>query len=295
MTPTCLLLLASLGADASPTIDAGVPLWAPRLKPVDVSDEATYPLRRYGKGYFFENSKFEAQVSHDGIVTFKDKHVSLSSFPFSKLGKSRNTLPSRDDVRSARDPSANRRTPWIDPVKDAPMSTREMDQELICPPNSSCYAQRLTNPVSVTGSFDLTDEIMRALGQDPYALDKAHFLSATFEFRIKLAIEARKEYMRKALDKLPERLEELWGDHRYTARERRRILYELWFETDITPEAGRVVRMIENFIRRRLPCEGADAYTPGEIEAFGKSHPERRFVPGEDCGKKQKPGMPETP
>ena len=44
--------------------------------------------------------------------------------------------------------------------------------------------------------------------------------------------------MKSALEHLPERLDELWADQRYSPRERRRILYELWLETDQTP-AGR--------------------------------------------------------
>jgi len=78
--------------------------------------------------------------------------------------------------------------------------------------------------IEVSGGFDLTDEIMRGLGKDPYALDKARFLSATFEFRMKLAIAQRKLQMRKALDELPQVLDDLWADGRYSARERRRIL-----------------------------------------------------------------------
>jgi len=123
------------------------------------------------------------------------------------------------------------------------------------------------------------------LGKDPYALDKARFLSATFEFRIKLAIAQRKLQMRKALDDLPQVLDDLWADGRYSARERRRILYELWYEMDRTPEGDRAALMIEAFIRRQLPCDVADGYTPGELNAFRKSHPDRPFSPGEACSK----------
>jgi hypothetical protein len=127
---------------------------------------------------------------------------------------------------------------------------------------------------------------MRGLGQHPYRTDKARFLSATFEFRIKLAMEARKHDLMSALDRLPEGLDELWSDRRYSARERRRILAELWLEMDRTGEGGegrRAAGIIEQFIRRRLPCGAPDAYTKEELEALAKQHPEQPFVHGYGC------------
>jgi hypothetical protein len=135
--------------------------------------------------------------------------------------------------------------------------------------------------VTVSGKFDLTDEIMRSLGQDPYRLEKAQFLSATFEFRIKMAIEARKRDLKRALDQLPTGLDELWGDGRYTVRERRRILYELWSEMDHTPEGDRAARTIEAFIQRQLPCGNPDGYSQGEREALGKTRAGKKFLEGE--------------
>jgi hypothetical protein len=137
--------------------------------------------------------------------------------------------------------------------------------------------------VDVSGSFDLTDEIMRTLGQRSYQVEKARFLSATFEFRIKLAMEARKRDIMRALDRLPERLDELWSDGRYSARERRRILSELWLEMDRTAEGQSAAGIIEQFIRRRLPCGDPDAYTKDELDALAKQHAEQPFVHGYGC------------
>jgi len=209
VNPIFVILLASLGADAGSNPDAGLPPWAPRLKPAGLEDAASYVLRERGEGYVWENSQFEARVGRDGVVTFKDKRH--------------------------------------------------------------------------YGTFDLTDEIMRMLGQDPYGLEKTRFLSATFEFRINLAIEARKIDVKKALDRLPSYLDDLWGDDRYTPQERRRILYELWSEIDRTPDGDRAARIIEDFVRHHLPCGSPDAYTKSELEAFAKSHPERRFAPIDEC------------
>ena len=278
-----LLLLVAVAPDAGTVPDAGIPAWAPRLKPADTL-EGSYPLAKWGQGYVYQDSKFEARVAPDGTVSFKDKHIGASLFtPFSWIGKSRAQQQQLAD-RGARDPAAYRRTPWVAPPEPS-SSPRTMPQEEVCPPSSSCYFPQRSSLLQVTGSFDLTDEIMRALGKDPYAFDKARFLSATFEFRIKLAIEARKAAMRKALDHLPEYIDEVWADQRYSPRERRRILFELWYETDRTPDVDHAAQMIGAFIRRRLRCGAVDGYTRGELDALRKSHPDRSFGPGDACGK----------
>ena len=280
-----LLLLLAATPDAGPRRDASIPLWAPQLRP-DNSLEGSYGLRKWGEGYVYQDQKFEARVAPDGTVSFKDTHLNASLFtPFSWIGKTRaqqrqKALPERP----GRDPVAYRHTPWIAPHEPR-SSVRDVPQEEICPPSSSCHALPMPMAVEVSGSFDLTDELMGSLGKDPSALDKARFLSATFEFRMKLAIAQRKQQMRTALNDLPKSLDVLWADARYSPRERRRILYELWYEMDRTPEGDRAALMIEAFIRRQLPCDVADGYTPGELNAFRKSHPDRPFSPGEACGK----------
>jgi hypothetical protein len=147
--------------------------------------------------------------------------------------------------------------------------------------------------VGVRGSFDLTDEIMRALGQELYSLEKARFLSATFEFRIKMAFEARKADLKEAFEHLPARLDDLWSDERYSVRERRRILYELWYETDRTPEGERAATIIRDFVHRRLPCGIRDGYTRGELDAFAKAHPDRLLIPADACPAKPGDGKSE--
>jgi hypothetical protein len=278
-----LLLLAALAPDAGIAPDVGIPAWIPQLRPIDKL-EGSYPLHQWGDGYVYQDSKFEARVAPDGTVSFKDKHGTVSLVtPWSWMSKLRGKPEPPLPERTAQDPAAGRRAPWLPPPEQTQNPKRSMPQEEVCPPSSSCYSQSTYSAIQVVGSFDLTDEIMRALGQDPYALDKARFLSATFEFRINLAIEARKLAMKKALDHLPGYLDELWADDRYSPRERRRILYELWYETDHTPDGGRAAKLMDAFIKRRLPCGAANGYTSGELEAFGRSHPERPFTPAEGC------------
>lgn len=282
-------LLAAGSPDAGAKSDAGIPLWAPRVQPA-TSVEGSYGLRKWGRGYFYEDAKFEARVAPDGIVTFKDKRLSVNVAP-PWVGNTPRPESRPTPQRSAQDPTSGRRAPWLPTPEPAQGGERRQVANEVCPPSSSCYVPPSLsgNMISVSGGFDLTDEIVRALGKDPNARDKARFLSATFEFRMKLAIEERKQQMREALDTFPQRLDELWADARYSLRERRRILYELWFEMDDTQDGARAGKMIELFIQRRLPCGAVDGYTTGELDAFRARHPERPFTPVQGC-KQHPPG-----
>jgi hypothetical protein len=279
-----LLLVLGLASDVGAGPDAGIPLWAPRLRP-DATLSGSYGMRKWGEGFLYEGPKFEARVAPDGTVSFKDRHLTEVEYPFSWVSKGRTKRPEPLPERTARDPSASRRAPWLPPPEQPQPSPRKIPQDELCPPNSSCYWRPLQSSIEVSGRFDLTDELVRALGKDPNALDKAHFLSATFEFRMRLAIEARKKVMREALDMLPKRLDELWADDRYSVREKRRILYELWVETDRTPDGEKAARMVDSFVRRRLPCGAPAGYTRAELDDFRARHPERPFSAADACEK----------
>ena len=77
--PLAFVFLATLCASDVAGRDGGLPLWAPTLKPAQVENTGTYALRKWGYGYVWEDSKFEARVGRDGVVTFKDKHVSIAA------------------------------------------------------------------------------------------------------------------------------------------------------------------------------------------------------------------------
>jgi hypothetical protein len=60
-------------------------------------------------------------------------------------------------------------------------------------------------------------------------------------------------------------------------------LFELWRETDGTPEGVRAAKTIEGFIGRQLPCGSPDAYPPAELQAYQGSEPGRAFSPYGAC------------
>jgi hypothetical protein len=279
-----LITAVVLGADVGGTVhpDAGLPIWVAARAPAS-SLRQEYQLRRSGDGYVYKERAFEARVARDGVATFHDRRVffdrvGLISRPMSPAGETE-TLQGLLFGRKAK-----RRQP-VAPFEPLPGSPADrLPPSELCPPNSPCY--RLPDSLIVGGAggtMDLTDEIMRSLGQDPYRVQKARFLAATFEFRMSLAVAAHREDVRKSLDRLPDALAELWGDSRYSARERRRILFEIWRETNSTPAGARAADIIERFIQRQLPCGSPDAYTPAELHAYQGSEPGRAFSPYGAC------------
>jgi len=287
MGPALAIVLATLCAEAKP------PPWLPPppKPPVDVSDRAVYRLRPEGEGYIYDDQRFQARIARDGVVSFKDKrfNVSLPSLPGLDKGAKSVGPTLESTLRDLLGRGKRRKgAPAVEPPPPPP-DPRKLVPAEVCPPHSPCYVMPLPNMVEVTGSFDLTDEIMRSRGRDPYAYEKARFLSSTFEMRIKMALAARKADLKASLASLPARLEELWADDRYTPRERRRILYELWWETDTTVEGARAAHAIEAFIRRRLPCGSPQGYAGEELESLRELHLDRHFLPTADCA----PARPE--
>jgi hypothetical protein len=86
--------------------------------------------------------------------------------------------------------------------------------------------------VGVGVSMDLTDELLRALGQGLYRMQKARFLAATFDERMRLAVQAHQDDLRTSLEQLPERLAVLWREPRDSVPQRRHVLLRPWREAD---------------------------------------------------------------
>jgi hypothetical protein len=96
---------------------------------------------------------------------------------------------------------------------------------------------------SLAFEFDLTDEIMRAMGEDPYVDVKRKLVAGTLDERQRMADEYRRETLQAAMAGLRSFLRALIADPTRTADTKRRLLHELADETDDTP-AGRRAREI---------------------------------------------------
>jgi hypothetical protein len=120
-------------------------------------------------------------------------------------------------------------------------------------------------------SFDLTDAIMRANGEDPYRYEKQKFLEETFELRTAMAAEDRLDRLEESVRQLPELLDRIWRYDRWSAAERRRVIFTLWDDCaeegdePILAASAAARRHIIGFIHSRLPADGADAYQATEL------------------------------
>lgn len=130
-----------------------------------------------------------------------------------------------------------------------------------------------------TVSFDLSDEFVHEFTRGTlYPYEKANFLAATFARRTSMAARIHARQMRAAEDELPRHLDGLWADTRYRRRERRRIIFLLWEDVDTSEAVTRpAARIIEAWIRKRLPRNSPDAYTDDELAVFSR---ERVGCPG---------------
>lgn len=154
------------------------------------------------------------------------------------------------------------------------------------PPEQSQGKNTVLVPGIAGGSFDVTDVVMRAVGQDPYASKKLAFLDATRDERAGIARRREAVDLTDAVAGLRRHLEALWRRGDLDARRRRAVLFELWDECaergtkDELAAAEQARATIVGFIRRRLPAGSAAAYPTAELEALNRrrtSH--RRFAP----------------
>ncbi|MCC7384502.1 MAG: hypothetical protein IT384_21825 [Deltaproteobacteria bacterium] len=136
-------------------------------------------------------------------------------------------------------------------------------------------------------SFDLTEVVMAAAGEDPFTADKLRFLEETRALRLEMCDRARAEALKESIVDLGHRLRRIWSRSDLPAAERRRLLFDLWDECgetepgDATAQAAAMARTtILAFVRRQLPPGSADAYRPEELLALNERRVSReRFAP----------------
>lgn len=193
-----------------------------------------------GNGTFrFDHPGFTAKVARDGRVELKDKP---SAQPFFE-------------------------GPCVECVK------RDLSNYVDDP--SSGKAMNLMALLPKVGvRFDITDYVMRKIGDDPYNHAKAKFLDETRDQREAMWQAESEERLREALQTLPAQLAKIWLHDAWTEAERRQVLFDLWDECAETGSAERVrlgkqIRVtIMAFIRRNLPAGSAHAYSEAELKTL---------------------------
>lgn len=245
---------AGVTAAAGPRADSGPP--PPRA--------GEYPLRpsKSGSGeLIYEGKGFSAYVARDGAVRFVDKHLTLLTLlPFLPVSGPQN-IPSLQAtvtglLRHGKVPQRDPRTPNDTSFLVNPLLTPyRPDPREAC---RQCSEPLDLLPIGLTGTFDLTDEVMRISGQDPYRYEKARFLVATRELRVRKAATIRAENIRNAARDLSRQLMEIACDGRRSPRERRQIIEELrqQLQDDTTEEGRAASAAISRFVSAQLSPTG---------------------------------------
>ena len=121
--------------------------------------------------------------------------------------------------------------------------------------------------------FDVTEAVMRAMGDDPYAAQKARIAAETREQRFCLTLKEAEGDRRNAIFRLKDNLERIAADPSLPPAARRAAVFDLWegcldSSDDALASAARAT--IVAFIRRAFPAGTATAYTPVELAMLNR-------------------------
>jgi hypothetical protein len=259
------------GGAGPPGVNLALPF--PKAPPLDHGDYLLTPVR--GGGYMYDEHRFTARIAPDGHVTFRDKPFRLEvrvlgvlSEKYRRAGDGRPSLVQAIEQVLRGDPDRP-----ISPM----VEVCEHPVDMMLPGVAPCIATKTL--IRVRGSFRFVDDLLFMTGSGWVRYDKAKFLSATFDFRMALAVQHRAKMLREALADLPDRLDGVWRDPGFAPREKRRIICLLWEEVDVgRDDTRKAADVITGWVRRKLPAGSSDAYSASELEACSASG-RRPFAP----------------
>jgi hypothetical protein len=248
-------------APRKPAVQAKPPSLLAPLPSPPVAPAETYELRRADDGsgdLLYRAPGFDARIHPDGSVRFIDRHIGLTFFPFLPY-RTKARGPTIESLlrgallgktRAQGSPTGPAVNPEEQPASLAPRITPyRPDPNEGCRYPAPCFFESRVF-VIVAGTFDITDEMMRVFGQDPYRYEKARFMKGTEAMRVGFAARAHADDLRRASAQLRPRLEEIAADDQRTMAERRAIIEALASEMDVTTAAGKQARaVIEDFLR----------------------------------------------
>jgi hypothetical protein len=234
------------GAGAEP---ARPPYLPPPVGTVTAEPTNRYELRREpGKGWVHEAGGFVARIAEDGTFRFEDKHVGVALALPLPLPLPPGT-PTLEGTLRKLSPRARPRRPEpppppppVEPIQR--MSPYRPAPHDWCTYPHPCSFQARVLMIHGVGRFDLTDEIMRLGGQDPYRNQKAGFLASTAAFRQELTARAAKKARAQALEELRRRLEAIERDPTLRPAQRRAAMQALLDELDPNPAIAAPARAL---------------------------------------------------
>ena len=276
------------GGAGAPPATAGAPPAVPRLlappllNPASASPPPSvdrYRLVRARDGsqdLLYDASGFSARVARDGSVTFRDKHASLISLlpllPLLSVGAGPTGVPTLQGTlrrianRQSQPPPRLRSDPTADETlrPSTTVSRYRPDPREACEYPRPCFFDATALVLGASVGLDITDELMRFTGQDPYRYEKARFLTATRDLRIRMAGRVHAEDINASTASLPVLLRTIACDERLRPAERRAIILALRDELDLdTPEARALRDQIRRFVDAlEAPDAGAAAPCP---------------------------------
>jgi hypothetical protein len=239
-----------------------------------------YRLQRATDGsgdLVYEASGFYARVARDGTVRFRDRHVTnLKLLPFLPVAGARPGVPSLQEMlrglggRRRGDPDAP--PPRSDPdtaiaietlSASTTLSRYRPDPREICRYPNPCFSEARVTLLTVTGTLDITDELMRLAHEDPYRFQKARFLTATREMRIRMAGHAHADDVARSGAELPGRLRQIACDQSRSVSDRRSVIQALRAELDVATREGRgQAERIRLFLEAWDHADGGTAFCP---------------------------------
>ncbi len=260
------ILVAPAPASAAPAAPPATLF--PLAPPADAPPPSAYDLRPAKNGsdtLVYEGPRFTARVSVDGTVTFSAAKPAHPFWwpPFFPVAVD-NGRPSLQSTLSSVLRGKKRPTVETDKVVDEsfliiPNVTRYRPD-----PREGSRASFQVMPLlgNASKEVDLTDALMGLSGQDPYRIEKARFLTATRELRIRRAAHAHAVWIREATAELPKRLAAIAADQRLSVAERRAILEALAAEMDDSPAGRDAAGRIRAFIAKDFAKDFAKDLAP---------------------------------
>lgn len=247
-----------------------------------------YRLERAKDGsgeLLYDAASFKARIARDGSVAFRDKHMGALSLIPSLPGPPSSNVPTLEGVirrRGRKDPKALPSDPAADETRwpEKTVSRYRPDPREACTYPSPCFFDAAAVLVGARGGVDLTDEVMRLGGRDPYRFQKARFLTATRELRIRMAGRAHAEDIQRSASDLQRRLDDIVCDERLSLNERRGIIQALRAELDSSTDADQFAAPIAGALQRLQNADGgADGSPPPRCAPTGARDAESRRQP----------------
>jgi hypothetical protein len=247
-----------------------------------LSQPLVYRIKRHERGgYVYDATTFQASIADDGAVRFRDDHGVFDLLWIAAPQPLPEGTPTLEgSIRKVlghvrrRNPAA---PPPPAPRAAAPQTPGGAVLE-ICERRPCVDPQRVVGFLGAT--FDITDEVMRLHGDDPYHAQKARFLADTAEWRHSLATAQRDRRKDAALTRQQDQLKVVWKQRQLSVPERRRLLFNLWLEMDqASPEGRQGAAGVLAFIRKHLPAGSPDAFTAHELRDMNQAAAPQRFDP----------------